>query len=208
MDIEEYGTQVIANFYGKMIDKRGDVMRLSSINEVDVNKAINRVSPLLDVMPKHKRNHSKRVAKTLRKAGVGKIGIYSGLLHDYLERGGNLFELTQHIDELGLPQQIVNVVLNLSDDEDNAETSPNQPLAHLQQVLNKTTNQDIKNIIILAKLSDRLDNLRKRARKGKIGKNYLSKSSDLIQWLSDQYTGKNKPFKKLVHMFQKLGLTR
>lgn len=183
-------------------------MRLNSINEVDVNKAINRVSPLLDVMPKHKRKHSKRVAKALHKAGVGKIGVYSGLLHDYLERGGSLFELMQHINELGLPQQIVNIVMSLSDDEDNAEILPNQPLAHLQQTLGRIEDQDIKNIIILAKLSDRLDNLKKRAKKGKIGKNYLSKSSDLIQWLSDQYTGKKKPFKKLTHMFEKLGLIR
>lgn len=182
-------------------------MQLKFIYELKLSKAIAKVGPLLQVLPKGKQKHSKRVAKSLNKAKVNKIGVYAGLLHDYLERGGDLYTLTQHIDELGLPPQIVAVVRSLSQDENAEEgTDINQPLSHLQAVLQQIGDEEIKNIIILAKLSDRLDNLHKRLRRGKLGKKYVAKSKDLIQWLSDQYTGKPKSFRKILNLYREVGI--
>lgn len=177
-------------------------MRLRLITELNIGRAVEAMGPLLSVMPRSKRKHSRRVAKSLKRAGADKIGIYAGLLHDYLENGGDVLALSQHIEQLSLPKQIVDVVHALSSDEDVAEEHPNQPLAHLQQILSQVNDGGLKNIIILAKLSDRLDNLTKRANRGKIGKKYKLKSYELIEWLRTNYTGKNKPFNKLMKAIQ------
>lgn len=177
-------------------------MKLRLITEINIQKAIEDMWPLLDVMPRSKRKHSRRVARSLKRAGAGKIGIYAGLLHDYLENGGNILALSQHIEQLSLPSKIVDVVHALSSDEIEAESHSNQPLAHLQQVLSQISDAELKDIIILAKLSDRLDNLTKRARRGKIGNKYRLKSYELIEWLRDNYTGKSKPFNKLMKAIQ------
>jgi len=178
-------------------------MKLRYILEIDLKKAIARMGPLLQTMPKARIRHSERVAKVLNKAKVGKVGVYTGLLHDYLERGGDLYTLSQHIDELKLPPQIVQAVHALSDDEKNVETKPNQPLMHLQDILHGITDDDLRNIVILAKLSDRLDNLKKRGKRGKIGVKYRAKSLDLINWLSHNYTGKSKPLHKMLKAIDK-----
>jgi (p)ppGpp synthase/HD superfamily hydrolase len=155
------------------------------------------MQPLLQTIPKGKIKHSKRVAKSLHKAGVGKVGVYAGLLHDYFERGGDVHTLSQHIDELNLPQRIINVVHALSNDEQ-AEESSNQPLTHLKAVLQGVEDEGLRNIIILAKLSDRLDNLAKRARRGKISKKYRLKSLELVNWLRYNYTGEEEPIRNLL----------
>lgn len=173
-------------------------MKLRQIIELKLQNAIRAMSPLLDVMPKSKRKHSRRVAKSLKRAGAGRIGVYAGLLHDYLENGGDILTLSQHIEELSLPKEIVDIVHILSSDEDVAEDHSNQPLAHLSQILSQISDQGLKNIVILAKLSDRLDNLTKRANRGKISKKYKLKSYELIEWLKLNYTGKSKPFNKLM----------
>lgn len=179
-------------------------MRLRLITELNLHRAIARMEPLLQTMPKAKIKHSKRVAKTLNKAKAGKIGVYAGLLHDYLERGGDLSTLSQHIDELKLPSEIIKAVHALSDDEKSAEANGNQPLIHLQSILQSVEDEELRNIIILAKLSDRLDNLDKRAKRGKIGVRYQKKSLELIDWLRSNYTGKPKPMKKMIQDISKL----
>lgn len=179
-------------------------MRLRLITELGIKKAAAAMGPLLSVMPKSKRRHSRRVAKSLKMAGAGRIGIYAGLLHDYLENGGSILSLSRHIEELGLPYQIIDVVNALSNDEKQADIHPNQPLVHIQQILSNINDEELKNIIILAKLSDRLDNLTKRLKGGKIGKKYKIKSYELIDWLINNYTGKGKPLNKLVRAIQNI----
>lgn len=179
-------------------------MKLSYINEVNISRAAGRMQPLLSTMPRSKRRHSKRVAHSLKKAGAGKTAIYAGLLHDYLERGGDVYSLHDHIDQLGLPIKIISLVNALSDDEKQSEDNSNQPLAHMQSILRNIADEDLKNMIILIKLSDRLDNLNKRARKGKLGKKYTIKSIELVDWLKRQYTGKNKPLRKLIEAINDL----
>jgi len=180
------------------------VMKLSLITELKVRKAFSAMGPLLSVMPKSKRKHSRRVAKSLKKAGAGQIGVYAGLLHDYIENGGDILSLSLHIEDLGLPDRVVDVVHALSNDEKDAELHPNQPLAHLRLILSNVDDEQLKNIIILAKLSDRLDNLTKRANRGKIGRKYRLKSFELIEWLRSNYTGKNKPFNRLIKAIRQI----
>lgn len=162
------------------------------------------MQPLLKSMPKKKIKHSTNVGKTLHKSNVGKIGIYAGLLHDYLERGGSIETLTNHINDLGLPESIINIVQSLSSDEKNItndNSQQNEPLNHLKSVISNIADQDIINIIVLVKLSDRIDNLTKRKSEGKIGNNYLRKSIELYNYLKSVYSGENKPFKKLSNKF-------
>lgn len=177
-------------------------MQLRLIYELNLDRAIQKIGPLLKTLPKRKRKHSHRVARTLHKVGVGKIGVYAGLLHDYLERGGDVETLSTHVGELGLPAEILVAVQSLSNDEKYAEAHPNQPLVHLQNVLGSISDVDLKNIVILIKLSDRLDNLKQRYRRGKIGNNYRRKSAELVQWLAAQYVGKPGFMKKLLRRLQ------
>lgn len=174
-------------------------MKLRLIAEFNWGKAKKRVDPLLSVLPKHKQKHSKRVGKSLEKAGAGKVATYAGLLHDYLERGGDIETLSDHIDELGLPKRIVLAVQALSQDESVDAGAANQPLMHLKQVLGKIKNEDLRNIVILAKLADRIDNLRRRL--PAIPKQYRKKSEELIEYLIEKYTGKGKPLRKLIRKY-------
>lgn len=179
-------------------------MRLRLIIELKMQRAISRMMPLLQNMPKSKIKHSKRVAKTLNKAGVNKIGVYAGLLHDYLERGGNIYTLSDHINELGLPPAIVKITTALSSDEKNAENNANEPLVHLQNVLKHIEDEELKNVIILIKLSDRLDNLTKRTKRGSISLKYRLKSLELVDWLRYNYTGDDKPLNQLMSKIVKM----
>lgn len=167
-------------------------MRLSLIYELKYGKAIRQMQPLLGVMPQYKIDHSIRVGRRLHKAGAGKRGAYAGLLHDYLERGGDIETLSQHIGDLGLPQEIARAVHALSS-EDGVD-----PLAHMQEVLPTIKDDDLRNLIILCKISDRLDKIRQRT-SGKFQK----KSRKLISYLASKYTGELRPLKNLLNKYRK-----
>jgi len=178
-------------------------MRLRLIIELKLYRAIDKVKPLLDTIPKKKKVHSTNVARTLNKSKAGKIGVYAGLLHDYLENGGSLTHLSDHISELGLPPEIIKLVHSLSSDEKDSGID-NSPLRHLQQVVPTIADPDLVNILVLVKLSDRIDNLIKRKRAKKIGRNYRQKSVELYDYLKSIYNGEKKPFKILSRKFGKL----
>lgn len=156
------------------------------------------MDPLLQTLPKHKKQHSIRVAKTLKKAGANKESIYAAALHDYLERGGDIESLSNHIESLNLSSRIITIVQSLSQDE--SSTDPNQPLSHLKSVLGTVQDADLKNILI--KLSDRLDNLKCRGHKA--SPKYKQKSIELTQFLIANYTGEDAPFKKLVKKLSRI----
>jgi len=179
-------------------------MRLRLIVELKFSKAIERMAPLLSVMPKGKQKHSIRAAKNVHKAGGNKKVVYTTLLHDFIERGGDVDHLSDHIGELELPRDIILAVQSLSSDEkaESEERPENEPLLHLQSVLSAVDDKEIRDIIVLAKMGDRIDNLKKRLkRRGKIGKNYKRKSVELLHFLTNTYTGKPKPFRKLQEKF-------
>jgi hypothetical protein len=178
-------------------------MRLRLLAEFNFGKLTRHVQPLLGVMPKRKRKHSLRVAKTIKRSGGSKAAAYAAALHDYLERGGDVETLTSHLDEFGLSPQALHAIQGLSSDEKYATNSrTNEPLDHVRQVLDSTSNQSLKDIIVLVKMADRLDNLRRRLRAdGKIGRNYLNKSIALFDYLQTQYAGKPKPLRRLLLRF-------
>ncbi len=180
-------------------------MKLSLLSEVAFDKVLDKSHPLLRTMNRQKRRHSKNVAKMLHKVGASKTAVFSGALHDYLERGGNLETLSNHIDEFNLPRQVIDIVNSLSYDENNVGDENNQPLVHLQSVMSSLVDPDIKNMIVLVKLSDRIDNLKKRYnRKGKINNRYRQKSTELVQYLVSQYTGKQKYLNKLLKHYDRV----
>jgi hypothetical protein len=175
------------------------------IAELKFGRLTKHVKPMLGVMPPAKQKHSLRVAKTLNSVGAGKVGIYAGAYHDYIERGGNVEDLTAHLDELGLSKEILTVVQSLSSDEKHAEGKGNQPLEHIKQVLNAIQDQKTRDTIILVKIADRLDNLKKRIKTdGRIGRGYLNKSKQLLDYLQAMYTGKPKPFQKLLRKYYEI----
>jgi hypothetical protein len=150
-------------------------------------------------MSKDKRDHSERVtqgihslfvspkyAKQYTKRGVVPpldpsqwTVVMAALFHDFLERGGDHSVL----EKLGLPSGTIQVIDVLTSDK-----GDEYPLEHLQKVL-PTLDENLKNMVILIKLSDRIDNLSKRVDAGGIGNNYMNKSNELVKWLFQQYTG-------------------
>lgn len=171
-------------------------MKLNLISEVNINRAISKISPLFNILPKNKRKHSKRVALQLNKIGIKKEGVYAGLLHDYLENGGSILELSDRLEEIGLPESVITIVRYLTHDDID-------PLDHIKSEFDKINNQDLKNLIILIKLSDRLDNLHKRSL-NRISDKYKRKSAKLVEYLVSQYTGNQKLLHKLLKQIGRL----
>ena len=165
--------------------------------ELKFKKSLDKLSPILQHLPKKKRIHSVNVGRLLHKIGASDIGIYAGTLHDYLEKGGTIESISDHLEELKLSPQILHLIQSLSSDEKNTGLE-NEPLIHITKIIPNLPT-DAKNLIILIKLSDRLDNLRKRLMiKGRVGNKYKCKSRDLVDYLTLQYDGDVKPMKKLL----------
>jgi (p)ppGpp synthase/HD superfamily hydrolase len=163
-------------------------------------------NPLMAVMPRYKQKHSARVGQSLHKAGVPEEGIFIGLLHDYLERGGDLDTLQQHLGDLGLPARTVQIIQSLTnpDKSEPDESEGNATLAHLQHVI-PNLDEDTRNITILAKMADRLDNLRRRVKKKRgITRQYQRKSLEIIQYLASFYEGPSRYFAYLANSIAKL----
>jgi hypothetical protein len=179
-------------------------MRLSFILEARYSKALKNIFPLLKVMPQYKITHSINVGKNLSRSDVGEVGLYAGFLHDYLERGGTAEELSNHIDELGLPPEIIRIVTSLSSDEKNtSEEVYNEPLQHLKRVIAKLEDQEIIDLIVLIKLSDRIDNLTRKLGDGRISKKYIKKSLEIYRYVRSIYKGETKPFELLCRQFER-----
>ena len=153
--------------------------------ELHMPTAIDTMRPLLRTMPKHKRKHSIRVASTINNTHDDHV--WAALVHDYLERGGKLRKLAKYAAEMGISDRVVRMAKALSSDKD--EEGENAVLDHLKRVI-PTLDDDDANAVALIKLSDRIDNLRKRLfQRGKIGRNYWRKSEEVLNYLKSVYTG-------------------
>lgn len=160
-------------------------------------------------MPNSKRKHSERVTKGVhslfvpsRKSGTQLnqeqwTTVMAAFFHDYLERGGDHSVLAK----LNLPPKTIQAVNALTSEKDSED-----PLQHLKAVL-PTLDEELRNIVILVKLSDRIDNLTKRYNSSGISKNYLAKSNDLIKWLFQQYSGNPQYLMILRKRLRNLGAT-
>lgn len=173
-------------------------MRLSLIAE-GYKSSVRKLQPIIHDLPASKQKHSKRVAKNLHNIGVGSTGIHAGLTHDYLEAGGNLEKLIKYLEKCGNSERIIEIVSTLSNDEkQDQDTNDNYPLVHLKSVLSKVSDNKTKNLVVLVKLSDRLDNLEKRVRKDRLSKNYRRKSIELVRFCQLHYTGSENKINDLV----------
>jgi hypothetical protein len=141
----------------------------------------------LKIMPKGKQAHSYRVGGHAAAAGGSADEIIGALMHDYVERGGNLDELVAK----GLVTQVQkDIILALSSSEKDvaAYAGDNEPLHHMEKVFAKMDNDGLKNTLAMVKAGDRVDNLNRRVwdpeRKGAVTKEkYLKKSTDLFDFL-------------------------
>jgi hypothetical protein len=70
-------------------------------------------------------------------------------------------------------------------------------LYKLKSVLSGKSKSTINDILII-KLCDRTDNLKKRVQKNILSKNYINKSTELIQWIWDNYTGDKEKMKIFI----------
>jgi (p)ppGpp synthase/HD superfamily hydrolase len=155
------------------------------------------------VMPKQKVNHSLRVGATMVKAGAPHSAIKAALFHDYLERGGSPEKMHKVIHSDHETKAMIHA---LSSSGKDAARHSNEPLEHLKHTLSQPMHPDTKNHIILIKLADRLDNLKKRAKAGGVGENYRQKSKDLIRHLTHHYTGNRDNVMKLKPHFAEHGI--
>lgn len=169
-------------------------MKLSLMLESNLSKAVDKMRPILKELPKKKIKHSVNVAKELK--NHNKIAIYAALGHDYLERGGDIADLVDHLADHNIPDKVLHIIKVLSQDEDD---DADDPLEHMQDQLPQIHDEEIRNNVILIKMADRLDNLRKRYKKNELNKKYVKKSRKLIHYLMSTYNGTDSIYNKLVN---------
>ncbi len=168
-------------------------MLLRLLNLVESHKvALKRHKRHLRPLNRNKLAHSIAVARRLHKAGADQTAIDAGLLHDVSERGGDAARLYA-----SLPAETTAILKALHVDETDAEGVENLPLVHLREALPQLPSTAVRNFALLVKLADRVDNLWKRRRVGKVGKNYRRKSHELLEFIADEYSGRHGPFRRL-----------
>ncbi len=138
------------------------------------------------VLPSKKFKHSKRVAELTKQIKDDKDIYSAAVYHDYLERGGAEGDMEHILSKYAL--ELVNILTNDTDDD---------ALLKLQIRLSGKS-QDIKNDILIIKICDRADNLKRRAFKNILSKNYIKKSAELIQWIYDSYKGDKNILKYFI----------
>lgn len=156
-------------------------------------------------MPRGKLKHSKRTLQIVKNANKTRDAWMAAAFHDYLERGGDIETAKS---EFSLSDRATNIIRHLSDTEGNEEEINNAPLSHMKSILSNPSIPDgEKEIVILIKIADRLDNLYRRIRSGGVGKNYAAKSQELLQFLFVFYYqnyGKDKSIKKMFARYKEI----
>ncbi len=138
------------------------------------------------VLPTKKLEHSKRVAD-LTKLIKDNDDIYAAAIyHDFLERGGKEQDMREILSPYAL--QLVHILTNDTDED---------TLYKLKSVLSGKSQKMIDDILII-KLCDRCDNLKRRVFKNDLSKNYTKKSAELIQWIWNSYKGDKTKIEEFI----------
>ncbi len=138
------------------------------------------------VLPNKKLKHSKRVGE-LTKLIKDDVDIYSAAVyHDFLERGGEFTDMEEILSPYAL--ELVQILTNDTDED---------TLHKLKFALSGKPQKFINDILII-KLCDRCDNLKKREFKNILNKSYIKKSAELIQWIWDSYKGDKTKIKMFI----------
>lgn len=169
-------------------------------------------------MPKGKIRHAKRVEQRVKKmfgrTNAKKDAQLAALFHDYIERGGDINTAKR---KFKLSDKVTNIIGHLSDPEkmNVGDIANNAPLAHMRMILeDPSILPEEKQIVILVKIADRLDNLTRRiswAKRGlpedalvNIGK-YRRASAELLDYLFNFYFmnyGKDNSIKKAFNQYR------
>lgn len=141
----------------------------------------------LKFMPGKKVKHSMRVGETAAKAGLDREGVEAAIMHDYIERGGDLGVLSK----LQLSPRAMRIINMLSISEKTPGMDDTSEVQHhVEQMLNdQNISEHDKNIAIIVKCSDRIDNLTKRIKANKLNDGYKTASIKLLNTLLNSYTG-------------------
>jgi (p)ppGpp synthase/HD superfamily hydrolase len=141
----------------------------------------------LSFMPAKKVQHSLRVGATVAKSGLGPDEVEAAILHDYIERGGDLSKLA----EINVSPRAIRIITMLSIQEKKPGMDDTQEVQHHIEEMLDDPNIDPhdKNVAIIVKCADRIDNLRKRIREKRLEPAYAAASEMLFKTLLGAYTG-------------------
>lgn len=158
-------------------------------------KSIKKVVDYINKLNKSKGIHSLNVSKKVSRYTDNLDVILGALFHDYIERGGD-------IDKLPISKKAKKIVKFLSSESKNYSGSENEPLEHLINVLPEIKNEKLKNDVILVKLMDRYDNIKKRGKA--LSKKYVEKTKQLFNYLYNQFTGDKNILIKIAKEINKI----
>ena len=142
--------------------------------------------PIKKVMSKSKLKHSKRVANNTKYMIYSEDVYNSALYHDFIEKGGDTNILKSIVSEYSF-QLIDTLTHNIDDDV----------LSILKTKLIGKNTKFVNDIIII-KLSDRADNIKRKSKEGILTKKYVQKSVELIQYLYDNFIGDKDKLKNFI----------
>jgi hypothetical protein len=153
-------------------------------------------SELKPIMGKEKRKHSIGVGQEIAQLGLSPDAQNAAYFHDYVERGGDVRTL---IGKLKLSPLSIKIIKML--------TGTGDPLQHMMKVLyDPDIDDETKNLAILVKIADRINNLDRRTEEGKLTKKYLEKSRELLIELFKWYSGDLSPALTLRKRLRDLGI--
>lgn len=158
-----------------------------TLSQMSSKDRVHRLKDALGFMPKKKVQHSLRVGATAAKAGLPHEGVEAAVLHDYIERGGDLSKLAR----LRLDPKTLRVIqmLSLTEKTPGADDT-SEVQRHIEEMLHDPNlDQHDKNIAIIVKCADRIDNLKKRLREKKLTLQYRAASWKLFNTLIGAYKG-------------------
>lgn len=143
--------------------------------------------PIKKVLSKNKLKHSKRVANNTSYMIYSEDVYNAALYHDFLEKGGSDTILKTIVSEYSY--ELIQA-LSHSDNESVIKALKNKLIGKSEKFIND---------IIIIKLADRADNLKRRANDRSLNKEYIKKSIKLIQYLYDSYTGDSPNISKFIN---------
>jgi len=153
-------------------------------------------SELKPIMGKEKRKHSLEVGKEISKLGLSADAQNAAYFHDYIERGGDVRRLIGKLQLSPLSIKIIEMLTGTGD-----------PLKHMMKVLyDPNIDDETKNLAILVKIADRINNIDRRTDEGRLTKEYLEKSKALLEELFRWYGGDLAHALKLRRRLNDLGI--
>lgn len=176
---------------------------LSSLHRHYSPERVKQYSDALSFMPPKKVEHSLRVGSTVAKSGLGSEEVEAAILHDYIERGGDLTKLA----DLGVSEKALKLMKMLSIQEKTPGMDDTAEVQHHIELMlsDPHIDQHSKDVAIIIKCADRIDNLAKRIKANKLEPHYLAASRKLFTTLLKSYHGDRSLLKHILKEIDTLG---